>query len=135
MFASWGQKSWEGDIKQFEDYGTRNLPELMTLGNAIDFQKELGLENSIRRRNELKQYFRKKVEERDDIIWSSPEAQDVSLFAIEIKGKKAGEISKDLYENHGFVFRPFQSESRNTIRISMNINNTREEIDRFFEVV
>ena len=50
-------------------------------------------------------------------------------------GDKIGrEVSQRLLEGHGFVFRAFRSLGLNTIRLSPNIFNTREEIDRFVEL-
>ncbi|MEM7548507.1 MAG: aminotransferase class V-fold PLP-dependent enzyme [Bacteroidota bacterium] len=137
MIVTWGQKKWAGDIKVFEDFGTRDLPEVMAIGDAIDFQNKIGFEKSIEIRRGLRDYFKNKVNESDQVSWKSPEgyAEDVSIFAIEVNGRKANELSKDLYENHGFVFRPFESDSRNTIRISLNIGNTKDEIDLFFELI
>jgi selenocysteine lyase/cysteine desulfurase len=39
LWVTWGQERWKGTVRTFEDYGTRNLPEVITLGDAMDFQK------------------------------------------------------------------------------------------------
>jgi len=41
-WVTWGQKRWKGSVRVFEDYGTRNLAEVLSLGDAIDFQQKLG---------------------------------------------------------------------------------------------
>ena len=37
MWVTWGQKSWSGSARKYEDYGTRNLAEVMALGDAVTF--------------------------------------------------------------------------------------------------
>lgn len=137
LIVTWGQKRWATDVKKFEDYGTRDLPEILSIGDAITFQEKIGFKNSMARRQTLTSYFKSKVERRDNVKWMSPTSygEDVSIFAIEVEGRKANQLAKDLYEKHGIVFRPFESENRNTIRISLNIANSETEIDRFFDLL
>ena len=137
MIVTWGQKSWEGDVKVFEDYGTRNLPELMSIGDALDFHGKVGFKKSMKKRTALRQYFKTKTEDNPKTTWKSPEGygETGSLFAIEVEGWKANALAKHLYENHGYVFRPFQSKGRNTIRLSLNFNNTESQIDQFFKLI
>ena len=42
MWVTWGQQRWSGSARMFEDYGTRNFPDVITVGDAIDFQIQLG---------------------------------------------------------------------------------------------
>ena len=44
-------------------------------------------------------------------------------------------LFKELFEKYGYVFRPFESENRNAVRLSLNVYNTFEEIDRFIQLV
>ncbi|MFQ5676805.1 MAG: aminotransferase class V-fold PLP-dependent enzyme, partial [bacterium] len=44
MWVTWGQNRWKGTVRIFEDYGTRNLAAVLTLGDAIDFKNKLGKE-------------------------------------------------------------------------------------------
>jgi selenocysteine lyase/cysteine desulfurase len=137
MWVTWGQRRWSGTVRMFEDYGTRNLPELLTLGDAIDFQRELGAEAKEARYQELWRQFRSATEGSDRVIWRSPEtwALSASLFALEVRGVQSADLFESMYQNHGFVFRPFSTQDLNTVRISPNVYNTEDEIGRFFEVV
>ncbi|MEM7297560.1 MAG: aminotransferase class V-fold PLP-dependent enzyme [Bacteroidota bacterium] len=137
LIVTWGQKRWTTDIRRFEDFGTRDLPEVLSIGDAIEFQRKIDFEKSRTRRQSLKNYFKSKVESHDEVKWMSPNSygDDVSIFAIEVTGRKANEFAKEMYEKNGFVFRPFESETRNTVRISLNIANTTAEINRFFDLL
>jgi selenocysteine lyase/cysteine desulfurase len=57
-----------------------------------------------------------------------------SLFAVEVRDKVSTEVSQSMYQDHGFVFRPFRTQGLNTLRISPNVYNTEDEIARFFEL-
>lgn len=41
MWVTWGQQSWSGSARKYEDYGTRNLAEVLTLGHALEYQANL----------------------------------------------------------------------------------------------
>ncbi len=136
MWVTWGQRRWEGTVRRFEDYGTRNLAALITLGDAIDFQAGLGAEAKVRRYRQLWQAFKAATMESSHVAWRSPVEWELSasLFAVEVLGKTSTEISQTMYNEHGFVFRPFRTQGLNTLRISPNVYNTEEEIARFFEL-
>ncbi|UCD24214.1 MAG: aminotransferase class V-fold PLP-dependent enzyme, partial [Gemmatimonadota bacterium] len=134
MWVTWGQARWRGSIRRFEDYGTRNLPELLALGDAIDFQLSLGTRAKLERYRYLWEFFRAATRESDHVLWRSPESwsMSASLFAVEVKDKVSTEVSDSMYRAHGYVFRPFRTQGLNTLRISPNVYNTEEEIERFF---
>jgi hypothetical protein len=58
-----------------------------------------------------------------------------SLYALEIRGKPSTDVFESMYGDHGFVFRAFRTPQLNTVRISPNVYNTEDEIERFFAVV
>ena len=137
MWVTWGQKTWEGTVRIFEDYGTRNLAEVLTLGNALDFQQQLGIEKTEQRRNTLWRHFANAVEAAPNIAWQSPKNWELgaSLFSIEVNGQSSKEIFRKLFPKHGFVFRAFDNPGWKTMRISPNIYNTESEIDRFVKLL
>jgi selenocysteine lyase/cysteine desulfurase len=132
MWVTWGQERWAGTARVFEDYGTRNLAELITLGDAIDFQQQLGEQAKEARYQETWQRAREIVEGSSNLIWHSPTTWDraASLFAVEARGVDTNTLSQALYREHGIVFRAFRSESLNHARLSPNTFNTEEELER-----
>jgi selenocysteine lyase/cysteine desulfurase len=137
MWVTWGHARWKDSVRVFEDYGTRNMPELMALGHAIDFQNELGARAKEERYRQLWQHFLTEVDRRPGLIWRSPRTWEFSsgLFAIEREGHRSGEVFQRLFQEHGYVFRPFATQGLNTMRISPNVFNTKAEIDRFLDVL
>ncbi len=134
MWVTWGQERWEGTARIFEDYGTRNLPEVIALGDAIDFQDALGTDRKLARYHELWRLFRERTESTPGLRWRSPGRWELSasLYALEIDGRDSRDVFDTLFHDHGFVFRPFDTHGLNTIRISPNVANTTAEIEQLF---
>jgi selenocysteine lyase/cysteine desulfurase len=136
MWVTWGQQRWDGTVRVFEDYGTRNLPEIISLGDAIDFQLQLGTATKYERYREIWRLFQERVDASRRIAWRSPTEWSLScsLFALEVRGTPSSEVFGQMYRDHGFVFRPFSTQGLSTVRISPNVYNTEDEIARFFEI-
>jgi selenocysteine lyase/cysteine desulfurase len=96
----------------------------------------LGASKKVGRYRQLWETFRAATLASSHVAWRSPQTWDLSasLFAVEIRGKNSTEVFQTMYRDHGFVFRPFRTQSLNTLRISPNVYNTEEEIARFFEL-
>ncbi len=136
LWVTWGQERWKGTARVFEDYGTRNLPALLTLGDAIDFQLQLGAAAKQARYRSLWERFRAQADASRHVIWRSPTSwsRSAALFALEIRNADSQKVFDYMYGEHGFVFRPFRTQGLNTVRISPNVYNNETEITRFFEL-
>lgn len=134
MWVTWGQDRWKGTIRIFEDYGTRNLPELVTLGDAIDFQLALDGTQKQTHYRALHRHFQALASATPSVEWRSPRNWELgaSLYAVEVRGHRSTDVFQRLFREHGFVFRAFATPELNTIRISPNLANTYEEADRLF---
>ncbi len=136
MWVTWGQQSWAGTVRIYEDYGTRNFPELMALSDAMQFQSGLGAKRKLLRYQALRQYAMQRVDATDGLIWRSPKNWDISgsLYAVGLKKGHADEVAKTLFEKHGIVVRPFATPELNSLRVSPNVYTAEKEIDRFCEL-
>lgn len=134
MWVTWGQgrEDWQGTARVFEDYGTRNLPEVLALGDAIAFQERLGAEAKAAHHRRLWEHARAEVETRPGLVWRSPGRWDLSaaLWAIEVEGRKSARVFERLFRDGGFVFRPFSTLGLEMLRISPNVASTTEDLDR-----
>ena len=135
MWVTWGQEQWKNSARKFEDYGTRNLPEVLTLGKALEFQNHIDESSRIKKLKSLRAHAIELTRANPNTIWRSPVDWELSgsLFVIELKNYTSSEFAEKAFTNHGFVFRPFDNHS--TIRISPNVFNTHEEIDKLFELI
>lgn len=135
MWVTWGQKDWKDSARKYEDYGTRNLAEVLTLGHSIEYQSNI---ESILKEEKLKNLWKHAqnlCEQNSNTVWRSPSDWELSgsLFIVELKNEQPSILSKKLFKENGFVFRPFDQHS--TIRISPNVFNTTEELDELFELI
>tara|TARA_R110001599_G_scaffold84130_2_gene226748 strand:+ start:171374 stop:172627 length:1254 start_codon:yes stop_codon:yes gene_type:complete len=135
MWVTWGQKDWKDSARKFEDYGTRNLPEVLTLGHSIDFQTNIDRSLKADKLKNLWKHAQNLCEQNSNTVWRSPSDWELSgsLFIVELKNEKPSIVSKKLFQDKGFVFRPFDQHS--TIRISPNLFNTTEELDQLFDLI
>jgi len=135
MWVTWGQERWKDSARKYEDYGTRNLPEVLTLGHSIEYQSKIDSTLKEEKLKNLWHHAQNLCEQNNNTVWRSPTDWELSgsLFVIELARVKASEFAKQLFELHGFVFRPFDQYS--TIRISPNVFNKTEELDELFDLV
>ena len=120
----------------FEDYSTRNLPAVVALGDAIQFQRQLGEAEKERRLLEIAGWFRERVDATPTLAWKS--ARDAalasSLFAVGIRNGDAREVERRLATRHSIVVRPF-APPLNHLRVSPNLINTRADVERFIRAI
>lgn len=136
MWVTWGQDRWADSARKYEDYGTRNLAELLALGDALTFQMQIDAEARETRLRALWTYTRRAVDAHPRLTWRSPTdwALGGSLYAIEIAGWESPKLFEYLFGEHGFVFRPFVIDGVHTARLSPNVFTSEAEISRFFDL-
>lgn len=118
-------------IRRFENYNTRNLPELLGLGAALDFHNLVGPETIQRRVFELKRYFRDMAASRPFLNIKTPAADTLSaaIQTVEVKGKPVTDVRQSLLQNHRIDCRPMAMFDLNGLRISFSIYTTKSDID------
>jgi len=57
------------------------------------------------------------------------------LVAVGLGKRRADEVSSVLYEEHGIFVRPFPAEGLNSLRVSPNLMNTDQELDRLVSIL
>lgn len=136
MWVTWGQGRWQGTARIYEDYGTRNLPEVIALGDAIDFQMQIDPAERERRLRHLHALARRLADETPGLRWRSPRAWSLggSLYAVETEGRDSAALFDVLFAQHGLVFRPFRMDGFHTVRLSPNVFTTDDALARFFEL-
>lgn len=118
-------------IRRLENYNTRNLPELLGLGAAVDFHNTIGAAQIHKRTFELKQYFRSKIESDSRFSIKSPSLDQLSaaIQVVEIKGKSVNVVKEQLWDDYGIDCRPMSSHGLNALRLSFAIYITKKDID------
>ncbi len=118
-------------IRRLENYNTRNLPEYLGLGAAVDFHTNIGKEKITKRSYELKNYFRSKVQNNPIFKLKTPESDQIScaIQTLEIIDKDVRDVKKQLFENYGIDTRPMTNFGLNSVRVSFAIFITKKDID------
>jgi len=137
MWVSSGQTRFRDTAGIYDDYGTRNLAEVLTLGDAIDFQQRLGGEAKEARHRAVWQRMREAVEASPRLTWHSARDWSLSsaLYGIEVNGQPSAGLLERLGREHGLVFRAFQTQGLDSMRISPNVQTADEEVTKFLDAI
>lgn len=124
-------------IRRLENYNTRNLPEVLGLGAAVDFHNKIGKQNIHQRSFELKEYFKSKIKDNPKYKLKTPSNDELScaIQVIELIGREVREVKKELIDNHGIDCRPMTTFELNALRLSFAIYITKEDIDYLVDVL
>lgn len=118
-------------IRRLENYNTRNLPEFLGLGAAVDFHNKIGKQKIAKRSYELKHYFRNRLKDNPTYRFKTPEndALSCAIQTLEIIGKDVQDVKIQLTEIYGIDTRPMSTFDLNGVRISFAIFITKKDID------
>jgi selenocysteine lyase/cysteine desulfurase len=124
-------------IRRLENYNTRNYPELLGMGTAVDYYNLIGAEKREARMRDLKQYFRSALENNPRFRLKTPasEALSCAIQNVEVVNRKVGEVKTQLFNSHNIDCRPINSHGINGLRISLSVFNTKKDIDYLLEAL
>jgi selenocysteine lyase/cysteine desulfurase len=125
-------RGWEDEsVRRFENYNTRNLPEVLGLGAALDFQDLMRPERRQARIYELKRSLRRAIGDDPAFTIKTPTNDDLSagINTVEVVGHDVIEVAKALAERHRIDCRPMMSHGLNGLRISLSVFNSEDQID------
>ena len=124
-------------IRRFENYNSRNLPELLGLGTALDYHALISSQRKQIRIYELKHYFRSHIEENSNFAIKTPFLDSLSagIQTVELVGRDVKEIANHLDEDYNINVRPMTSHTLNGLRISLSVFNVKSEIDFLVEAL
>ncbi len=137
MWVTWGQERWRGDARIFEDYGTRAMPAVLALGDALAFQEGIRADRREAHYRALRDALLEWVDRREDLAWRSPRDWSVgaSLVAVEVRGRNSVDVAAELFRQHGIVVRPFSLPGLNALRVSPNLANEITDLERLVELI
>jgi selenocysteine lyase/cysteine desulfurase len=129
LIVAYGWK--DGSIRRFENYNTRNLPEVLGLGSALDYQQLIGADDRARRILELKHYVRERLGHDRGLAIKTPGADELSagITTVEVRGLDAQTVARGLWRGDRIDCRPMTTHGLNGVRISVSIYNSKDEID------
>lgn len=122
--------------------GTPPIAEVIGLAEAIKYLNSIGIENISKHEGELKKYLVSKLEKIPNIVLYNKNSPS-GILAFNIKGVFAQETS--IYLNHYHIYVRAGNHCtkmlkddlgvKNTVRVSMYLYNTKEDVDRLVDAL
>jgi selenocysteine lyase/cysteine desulfurase len=118
-------------IRKLENYNTRNYPEMLGMGVAVDYYNLIGAERREKRLYELKNYFRSSIAADDRFLLKTPKDDKLScaIHTVEVLDKKVSDVKNSLWENYQIDCRPMSTFGLNGVRISLSVFTTKKDLD------
>ena len=124
-------------IRRFENYNTRNLPELLGLGTALDFQNLITPQAIATRIRQLKNHFLTQISNRPHLKLKTPSHPNLSagIQVIELLDHSAVQTAQRLMTDHHINLRPMPMHNLNALRISLSIYTTKQDINHLLQTL
>jgi cysteine desulfurase/selenocysteine lyase len=118
-------------IRRLENYNTRNLPEVLGLGAALDYRNAIGAQKIQDRSYELKHYFRDALKDNAKFALKTPALDSLSgaIQVVEVIGTDVQELKNRLFDEYGIDSRPMSKFGLNAVRLSFAIFISKKQID------
>lgn len=125
--AKWEDRS----IRRFENYNTCDLPEVLGLGETLDFQRLFGPARTQQRILGLKQRLREALagDPRFPLKTPAPDTLSAGITTVEVVGREVREMGTALSERHRIDCRPVSSHGLNGLRISLCVFNGEDQVE------
>lgn len=122
-------------LAKIEDYNTRNLPELLGLGAALEFHKLISPDQMKSRILHLRERFIQRINGDDSLKIKTPLLPALShqILTVEKIGMSVSELKNKLFEKHKIDVRGMSSHGLNGVRISFSIYHDELDIDRLID--
>lgn len=127
----------ENQMAKFDHLGTRSFPAELAINAAIDFHNGIGVRRKEARLRYLKNYWAEAIKNIPGVKLNTSLKDDFScaLAVFNIEGMPLDDIYKILFNKHKLFTTPIYHDEFVGIRVSPNIYNTLENLDRLVEAV
>ncbi len=122
---------WDDEsIRRLENYNTRNLPEVLGLGVAVDFQNLIGPPRRTARILDLKERLRTALAGNPAFAVKTPasDALSAGITTVEVVGQEAPEVAAALADRYFIDCRPMTSHGLNGVRVSLSVFNSEDQV-------
>jgi selenocysteine lyase/cysteine desulfurase len=128
----------DGDnIRKFESLGTRSFPIEMAIGYSLDLHNFIGGARKQQRLHFLKNYWMEQVRDVQGIrFYTSPKPEwSCAIGNFGFEGKKAVDISVELFNKWKIHSVAIEWEKINGVRITPNVYTTTDDLDKLVMAV
>jgi selenocysteine lyase/cysteine desulfurase len=125
------------DIRKLENFSALPMPIYLTIRDAIQLHRALGVQNKQARLHYLKSYWTKRVKNLDKVRINTPLAEGKSnaIANFGIVGKTGAQIATELWEKFGIFVVGFSTPFLDGVRVTPNLYNSLADLDRLVEAI
>jgi selenocysteine lyase/cysteine desulfurase len=126
-----------GDIRKFENLGTRSFPIEASVATSIQFHNSIGGKRKEERLRYLKNYWAKKVKLFPKVKLNSSLRPEFScaLCNMSIEGMEPGDIYSKLFTDYKIITTPITHDEFKGIRVTPNVYTSLKDLDYFVSAI
>jgi selenocysteine lyase/cysteine desulfurase len=132
------EQKQDDDIRKFEEIGTHPAANFLAIAEALTFHQSIGDANKEARLRYLRDYWAKrllKADKRVRLHTSLKPQFSCAIGTVQIDGMDMVRLAEWLLEEHRILTVRIKHDEFDGLRITPNVYTTREELDRFCEVM
>lgn len=126
-----------GEIRRLNHTGTHPVATDLTIMDAIDYHKVIGIERKEARLRYLQNYWVDKVRGIENVIINTPsdKKRSCAIANVGIQGMTPSEMSKRLLDDFNIWTVAINGAGVHGCRITPNVYTTTQELDKFVEAI
>ncbi|HWZ04354.1 MAG TPA: aminotransferase class V-fold PLP-dependent enzyme [Mucilaginibacter sp.] len=132
-----GDKPHDGDIRKFEDLGTRSFPIEQGIGEAINFHEGIGSKRKEERIRFLKNYWASKVQHIPKVkLHTSLNAKySCAICGVSIDGMTPGQLDSALFEKYKIHTVGIVWENISCVRVTPHVYTSLNDLDKLVKAI
>ncbi len=121
-----------GNIRKMEELSIQQMPVILGLGFAMEYNLWLGRENKEQRLRYLRRYLVDKLQQVSGLSFITPPEQERQCVILEVAlaGWEPGALEDELLQSFGIHVKTVLTKNMHGIRITANIYTSRTELDQ-----
>ena len=126
-----------GDIRKYEEIGTRPVALALGIGEALTFHQGLGAKRKEARLLYLRDYWMDRLKQNDRIKWNTSQKPGMAcgIANFDIRGTDIKVVNQWLFDSYGIVTHVTEHPEYTGFRVTPNVFTTLNELDRFCDAV
>lgn len=135
LMASQGKL--DNDIRKFEEIGTHSAAMRLAIGEAILYNRAIGIKRKEERLRYLSRYWMNRLKENPKIGFNTSfdPSQSCAIGNFKVEGIDPVKLGDHLWTKHKIFTTPIVHDEFSGIRITPNVYTTLWELDRFCDAV
>jgi selenocysteine lyase/cysteine desulfurase len=131
------ERTQDGDIRKFEETGTRSAAQRLAIGEALLFHQGVGPERKEARLRYLARHWMNQLKGEPNVRFNTSfdDRQSCALANVEVPGTDPSALCDHLMRRHKIFATPIVHAEFRGVRVTPSVYTTLKELDRFSEVM